>query len=68
MAKKEEQVDNTSPLNKISREQAGQQVLDLVEKWYKLKNDLKETQAAYKEKIKQLEEEIIGTLNSAEDA
>lgn len=67
MSKKEEQ-DNTSPLNKISREQAGQQVLELVEKWYKLKNDLKETSAAYKEKIKQIEEEITGTLESAEEA
>jgi hypothetical protein len=63
MAKKEkkEKVHAT-----ISQEDAATKVMGLIQMWFKLKTDLKETAAAYKEKIKGIEQEIEETLADAE--
>lgn len=63
MAKKEKQ---ERIYQKIGQEEAAEKVMGLIQVWFKLKQDLKDTQGAYKEKIKDIESEIEETLADAE--
>jgi hypothetical protein len=63
MAKKQKE---ERVFQEISSEDAAKKVMGLITMWFKLKKDLKDTQAAYKEKISGIEEEIEETLADAE--
>lgn len=61
-SKKEEK----APIIPMKKAEASAKVMELIQIWFKLKKDLKDTQGAYKEKIKGVEEEIEDTLAAAE--
>jgi len=63
MAKKE---STERIIKKLSKGEASEKVWNLLKDWFKLKQDLKDTANAYKEKIKDIELEIIATLQSTE--